>query len=64
MSQRPIVIFAPEPTDLSRPRLVAQFAAGFVCGIVATLLLLPVLGNHQPQPGKAVSDLLILVEQP
>lgn len=60
MKERPIVIFAPESTDLSRPRLLAQFAAGFACGVVFVLLLLPVFSHRQPAPGKAVSDLFLV----
>lgn len=47
---RPIVVFAPDPPDLSRLRLAVQFAAGVTIGLLAAALLAPaVLTAAQPQ---------------
>lgn len=47
---RPIVVFAPDPPDLSRPRLAVQFAAGVTVGLLMAALLAPVvMPAAQPQ---------------
>jgi hypothetical protein len=65
MKSRPIVIFAPDPPpDLSRARLAMQFAAGFACGAILAMLLMPLFSQRQLAPGKAVTELIIFVGEP
>ena len=46
---RPIVVFAPDPPDLTRPRLLLQFAAGFTLGVVLILLAVPLMPSVLPR---------------